>query len=164
MKPPPDWMAERVKVHFDSVMISLELPYSPSKAATAANVLAAFILGVAVIRGDTTTAFLALVVWVIGRVLLTPPHRGMLAWAKICPGRRRAEYHSLDQTSHVYRRRDVPYQRLMVTIVRRTTHYRIEIAGFPREATPVLLRTRDLREAKRCAREAGAWLELPIAA
>jgi hypothetical protein len=120
--------------------------------------------GLKVRHGDTTTAFLALVVWVIGRVLLTPPHRGMLAWAKICPGRRRAEYHSLDQTSHVYRRRDVPYQRLMVTIVRRTTHYRIEIAGFPREATPVLLRTRDLREAKRCAREAGAWLELPIAA
>ena len=164
MRPPPAWLAERVKVHFDSALFQLDLPRPPGRSLAIANFIAAFILGIAVVKANAMGAVLALVVYAIGRVIATPPHRGHLAWAKITPSRMLAEYHSLDQTSQVYQRREVPFQRLAVAVVRDGNTFRIEIRGFPHDATPVLTKTRDLREAQRFAREAGRWLHLPTAA
>ena len=92
-----------------------------------------------------------------------PPHAGLLSWAKIVPGRKLAELHALDQKNQTYRRTDISFGHLRVALVDQAGDYRIEIQGFPRAVAPVLLRTRDLEEAKRCAREAGQWFSLPLA-
>ena len=60
-----------------------------------------------------------------------------------------------------YDRLEVPFHRLSVVIVGTVSEFRVEIAGFPRTATPVLYRTSNLEMAQRCAREAGQWLQLP---
>jgi len=163
MRPPPDWLTERVKVHFDSVLITLDAPVQ-GQGMTAATFGAACCLGAAVTTGELTLAALAVVLWAISRVLAHPPHRGHLCWAKITPGRKVAEYHALDQSSHRYERKDVPFGRLAVAVTRERGLYRIEIRGFPASAQPILLRTRSYDQARRCAREAGRWLQLPCAA
>ena len=162
MTPPPGWLAEKVRIHFDAVLINLETPQVARRTVTTANALAFMALGASVTTGDFILFALALVFWGIGRVLQTPPHKGLLSWAKIIPGRRVAEYHVLDQRANRYDRFDVPFGALSISIVRSGSRHRIEIRGFPHKAVPVLHRTRDPDEAQRCAREAGRWLQLPL--
>ena len=164
MRPPPDWLSDRVKVHHDAVLFMLEHPREHAAGVTAANLAAAVALGAAMTSGEVSLAALAVVLWAIGRVLLQPPHKGRLSWAKIAPGRQVAELHALDESSHRYQKHDVPFGQLVVAVVQRGATWRIEIRGFPRESVPVLLSTRDRDEATRRAREAGKWLQLPLAA
>jgi hypothetical protein len=147
----------------DSVLVTLETPPAPALTTRVFNGLACVALGGGLALGEMMLGALALVLWAIGRVLHVPPHGRILAWGKIVPGRRVAEFHSLDQRNQTYRRTDVSFEHLRVALVDGAGDYRIEIHGFPRAAAPVLLRTRDLEEAKRCAREAGQWLSLPLA-
>jgi len=163
IRPPPSWMASKVRVHMDSVLVTLETPPPPAVMTRVFNGLACAALGGGLALGEVMLGALALVLWAIGRVLYVPPHDGILAWGKIVPGRRVAEFHMLDQRHQNYRRTDVAFEGLRVALVDRGGDYRIEIHGFPRAKAPVLLRTRDLEEARRCAREAGQWLSLPLA-
>ncbi len=163
IRPPPSWMSAKVRVHMDSVLVTLQTPPPPALATRVFTMLAVGVLGGAIALGELQLGALALVLWAIGRVLYVPPHDGVLAWGKIVPGRRVAEFHLLDQRHQNYRRTDVAFDVLRVALVDRGGDYRIEIQGFPRAVAPVLLRTRDLDEAKRCAREAGQWLSLPLA-
>jgi len=166
MRPPPSWLAPRVRVHHDAVLISLQTPRTSPVASRFFNGMACVALGGGLALGEVMLGALALVLWAIGRLVFVPPTGGVLAWAKIVPGRRLAEYHSLDQRLHRYRRYDVPFDHLRVAVIgdTDTDDYRIEIHGFPRAVAPVLLRTRDVAEARRYAREAGHWLSLPLAA
>jgi hypothetical protein len=161
MRPPPAWLADKVKVHYDAALFTLEIPRKRPFASNVASAAAFVTLGGAIFTGAPLLGALALVMWAFGRVLITPPHQGVLAWAKIIPGRRRAEYHSLDQRRHRYDRLEVPFHRLSVVIIGTVSEFRVEITGFPRAATPVLYRTASLEMAQRCAREAGQWLQLP---
>jgi hypothetical protein len=163
IRPPPSWMSPKVRVHMVSVLVTLETPPPAAVATRVFNGLACAALGGGLALAEVMLGALALVLWAIGRVLYVPPHNGILAWGKIVPGRRVAEFHMLDQRHQNYRRTDVAFEGLRVAILDRGGDYRIEIHGFPRAVAPVLLRTRDLDEAKRCAREAGQWLSLPLA-
>jgi len=163
IRPPPAWMTPRVRVHMDSVLVTLQAPPPPAVVTRVFNGLACTALGGGIAIGEMMLGALALVLWAIGRLLYVPPHSGILAWGKIVPGRRVAEFHSLDQRHQTYRRTDVAFEHLRVALVDSSGDYRIEIQGFPRTTAPVLLRTRDLEEARRCAREAGQWLSLPLA-
>lgn len=163
IRPPPAWMSSKVRVHMDAVLVMLETPPPPALATRVFNMLAIGVLGAGIASGEFMLGALAAVLWAIGRVMYVPPHGGVLAWGKIVPGRRLAELHMLDQRHQNYRRTDISFEGLRVTLVDRGGDYRIEIQGFPRTVAPVLLRTRDIDEAKRCAREAGQWLSLPLA-
>jgi hypothetical protein len=156
-------MASRVRVHVDSVLVTLQTPPSMAIVTKIFNASALVALGGALFVGEFMLGALACVLYAIGRVIYVPPHDGLLVWGKIVPGRRLAEFHSLDQRHQNYRRTDVSFEHLRVALVGGGGGYRIEIQGFPRVLPPVLLRTNDLDEAKRCAREAGAWLSLPLA-
>jgi hypothetical protein len=147
----------------DSVLVTLETPRSPARATRFLNGLACAALGGGIALGDVMLGALALVLWAIGHVLFVPPHSGLLAWGKIVPGRRLAELHMLDQRHQNYRRTEIAFEGLRVALVSGGGDYRVEIHGFPRAVAPVLVRTRDLDEAKRRAREAGQWLSLPLA-
>jgi hypothetical protein len=156
-------MATRVRVHLDSVLVTLQTPPSLAIVTKIFNATAFVSLGGALFVGEVMLGALAFVLYAIGRVMYVPPHDGMLVWGKIVPGRRLAEFHSLDQRHQNYRRTDVAFDHLRVALVSGGSDYRIEIQGFPRVLPPVLLRTHNLDEAKRCAREAGQWLSLPLA-
>lgn len=162
MRPPPDWLADRVRVHFDAVLLNVQLPRPTSSGAQLAQALALVALGMAIVTGQIMLGALAMVMWGIGRVARVPPHHGIIAWAKIVPGRKLAEYHSLNQRIARYEAVEVPFNRLFIAVVGDGTTFRIQIEGFPQAAIPVLHVTRDFGEAKRCAREAGRWLELPL--
>jgi DnaJ domain len=163
IRPPPSWMSAKVRVHMDSVLVTLATPPPAALATRVFNGFACAALGGGLALGEVMLGALALVLWAIGRLLYVPPHNGVLAWGKIVPGRRLAELHLLDQRHQNYRRTDIAFEVLRVALVDRGGDYRIEIHGFPRTVAPVLLRTRDIDEAKRCAREAGQWLSLPLA-
>jgi hypothetical protein len=163
MRPAPEWMSSKVKVHQDSVHVVLETPRPPAFATRICNLLASAAAGGAAVLWEPMLGALAFVLWAIGRVLYVPPHEGKLAWAKIVPGRRHAEFHILDQRHQNYRRTDIAFDGLCITLVPHGAEYRIELRGFPKVVAPVLLRTYDIAEAKRCAKEAGQWLSLPLA-
>jgi hypothetical protein len=163
MRPPPAWLASKVRVHMDSVMLTLQTPPPSPVATRVCNALACAALGGGLAVSSLELGALAIILWAIGRLLYVPPYGGTLAWAKIVPGRQQAEFHALDQRHQRYRRQDVPFHYLRVALVESRDDFRIEIQGFPRASPPVLLRTRDLDEAKRCAREAGRWFALPLA-
>lgn len=162
LAPPPAWLAERVRVHFDAVIFNLKVPAPTGSRGRWADAVAFVALIVSLGTRDVKWAALALVFLFIARVLSTPPHQGILAWAKIVPGRRIAEYHALDQRADRYESWSVPFSRLMIAIVADGAHWRTEIRGFPQSAAPELSRTRSLDEARRQAREAGVWLRLPL--
>ena len=162
LPPPPAWLAEAVRVHFDSVLISLDVQAPGGQHVRVLNLVGIGAFAAAVLFRNIMLGALAAVFWAIARVTATPPHRGVLVWAKVIPGRRIAEFHSLDQRQSRYERWTVPFSRLSVDIVPENGDYRIEIKGFPRNAVPVLHRTRDPAQAKRRAREAGRWLRIPL--
>jgi curved DNA-binding protein CbpA len=162
MRPPPGWLADRVRIHFDAVLLNVQLPQPPAAGIQLAQAFAFIALGMALVTGQVMLGALAVVMWGIGRVARVPPHQGVIAWAKIVPGRKVAEYHSLNQRIARYESVEVPFDRLFVAVVGAGRAYRIQIEGFPHSAVPVLHETRDFGEARRCAREAGRWLELPL--
>lgn len=162
MRPPPGWLASRVRIHFDAVLLNVQLPPPAAAGIQLTQALAFIALGMALVTGQIMLGALAIVMWGIGRVARVPPHQGVIAWAKIVPGRKLAEYHSLNQRIARYESIEVPFDRLFVSVVGAGHAYRIQIEGFPHSAVPVLHETRDYGEARRCAREAGRWLELPL--
>jgi len=164
MPPPPEWLAPAIRLQFDAVHVALHAPMRRARAA-------AFFYGCAftaaigaLLARDLRMLGLSLVLYAIGRVVKTPPHEGILSWAKLAPARRLAEYHLLDQRAARYERFTIPYQHLRVAVVQKGYDYRIEIAGFPRKSIPVLYRTASRSEATRLAREAAEYFDLPVAA
>jgi len=164
MPPPPEWLAPAIKLHFDAVHIALQAPMRRARAS-------AFLYGCAftaavgaMVRADFRLLGLALVLYAIGRVLKTPPHEGVMSWAKLAPARKLAEFHLLDQKAARYEKFSIPYASLRVAVVQHRNEFSIEIAGFPRKSIPVLFRTASRSEATRLAREASEYFHLPLAA
>ena len=164
LPPPPEWLAPAVRLHFDAVHIALQAPLRRARSS-------AFLYGCAftaaigaLMRGDLRLVALSLVLFAIGRVLKTPPHDGVLSWAKLAPARKLAEFHLLDQRAARYERFTIPYQLLQVAVVQRAYDYQIEISGFPRASIPILYRTASRSEAHRFARQASDYFQLPLAA
>jgi len=164
LRPPPDWMADHVRVHFDAALLTLQRPRTPRPGHRAVLYAAFTVLGAALVTSNLMAGALALVLFMIAGTLAAPPHDGVLRWAKIAPGRKVAEFHSLDQRVSRYDRIAVPFEALSVAVAMQGSRFLVLIRGFPHEALPVLLETSDLGLARRCAREAGAWLDLPLAA
>ena len=162
MAPPPAWLAERVRIHFDAVIFNLKIPTLPTTQGRWMDILGFSFLVISIAARDIKFAALALVCLFIARVLSTPPHEGVLAWAKVIPGRRVAEYHALDKRADRYETWTIPYSRLGVAIIGDRGRWRIKVIGFPNAEAPELASTRDLSEARRFAREAGNWLRLPL--
>ena len=162
MAPPPAWLAERVRIHFDSVIFNLKIPTLPTSSGRWMDIIGFAFLVIAIAARDIKFAALALVCLFIARVLSAPSHDGILAWAKVIPGRRVAEYHALDRRVDRYETWTVPYSRLGVAIISDRGQWRIKVIGFPNAEAPELASTRDLSEARRLAREAGTWLRLPL--
>jgi len=164
LPPPPDWLAPVLKVHVDSIRMELQPQPRAGYLANVCTVLAvAACLGALVASSGLQYFGLALVLFAISRVLRTPPHDGIMSWARITPGRREAQYHLLDQRAARYERYSIPYQLLRIRVAARGQKFRIEIAGFPRAAIPVLFETPSKAEARRLAREAGDYLSIPVA-
>ena len=162
LSPAPLWMGDRVRVNFDSVVVNLKLARpgaSQSRWADAAGFIA---LVVSITTRDIKFAALALVCLFIARVLSAPPHQGLMAWAKIVPGRKLAEYHLLDRRSSRYENWVVPFQHLTIAIIPARSQWCVQIVGFPHSVAPELGRTRTIEEARRFAREAGYWLHMPL--
>ena len=164
MPPPPDWLAPAVRIHYDSVHIALQAPDRGSR-------MSAFLYGCAfmatfgaLVAGDFRIFGLALVLFAAGRVARVPPHRGVLSWAKLIPGRRLAEFHLLNQRAASYERFTIPYEILRIIVVETPGSYQVMIEGFPRASRPVLFKGASKAEAKKHAREAGSYFELPFAA
>jgi hypothetical protein len=162
LAPAPAWLSDAVRVHFDSVLLSLDLPAPGGGGVRVCTWLGIAAFVAAVLFRNIMLGALAAVFWAIARVTAKPPHGGVLIWAKVTPGRQIAEFHSLDQRQSRYERWTVPFSRLSVDVVPEDGAYRVEIKGFPRNAVPVLHRTRDRTEAMRRAREAGRWLRIPL--
>jgi hypothetical protein len=157
---PPAWLASRVKVQLDAVHVTLETPPAYVGSTRLADGLALVALISAVVARDWKYLALAVVFVSIARVFRKPPQRGLMAWARIVPGRKQAEYHTLDQRLHRYERWSVPFQRLCVSVVQDRPGWRVELEGFPPPVLPVLCRTRDLQEARQRAREAARFLQV----
>ena len=157
---PPAWLAEKVNIHFDAVLVSLEMPVPEKRRGRIPHYLAFICLGMAIWSRSPLVASLAVVFWLYSRVAARPPHHGRLTWAKIAPGRKEAEYHALDRRASHYEQLTVPFRNLSVAVVADRAYYQVQINGFPHGAVPVLHRTSDLREANRCAREAADWLQI----
>ena len=163
LPPPPSWLEPVVKVHIDSIRMELQPQPRAGRLAGICTLLAIFAGVGSLVRSDLQLFGLALVLYAISRVMRTPPHDGIMSWARINPGAREAEYHLLDQRAARYERYSIPYQLLRIRVADRGAKHRIEIEGFPRAAIPVLYETASKAEARRLAREAGAYLNIPMA-
>ena len=164
LPPPPEWLAPAIKLHWDAAHIALQAPMQGARRAAFLNGCAVMAAAGALLRGDLRLFALSLVLFAIARIVKTPPHDGIMSWAKLAPARKLAEFHLLDQRAAKYERFTIPYQALKVAVVQHNASFQIEITGFPRAATPVLYRTGSKAEATRFAREAGTYFDLPCAA
>jgi curved DNA-binding protein CbpA len=164
LPPPPEWLEPAIKLHFDAVHIALQAPMRRARTSSFLYGCAFMAAAGALLRGDLRLFGLSLVLFAIGRVIKTPPHEGVLSWAKLAPARKLAEYHLLDQRAARYEKFTIPYSLLKVAIVERGYEYQIEIAGFPKASIPVLYRTASKSEARRYARQASDYFNLPLAA
>ncbi len=162
LAPAPLWMGERVRVNFDAVVVNLKLPPPAGRQGRWADAIGFLALVASITTRDVKFAALALIFLFIARVLSTPPHQGLLAWAKLIPGRRLAEYHMLDRRTSRYENWAVPFQHLGIAIIPTGNQWHIQIVGFPHAVAPELGRTRSIDEARRLAREAAQWLHLPL--
>ncbi len=161
MRPPPSWLADRVTVKFDSVVVSLEAPRPLDRTINILGASSFAALGAGLASGNMVWGALAATLWAIGRVLVQPPHDGNLAWARLVPGQKLAQFHSLNRKLQKYLRLDVPYAKLRISIVARRSIYSVRIEGIPRVTPPVLMQTRCPMEAVKLAAEAGRWFEVP---
>ena len=162
LAPAPLWMGERVRVNFDAVVVNLKLPPPAGRQGRWADAIGFLALVASITTRDVKFAALALIFLFIARVLSTPPHQGLLAWAKLIPGRRLAEYHMLDRRTSRYENWTVPFQLLGVAIEQYGSRWRIAVVGFPNSVNPELGVASTIEEAKHCAREASRWLQLPL--
>jgi len=163
LDPPPGWLADKVKVNLDKVTLRVNLPNASPASGLVAWGLAVACLLTAIGMKNILIGALAVVLWLYGRVVATPPHKGRLVWAEMTPGRQFALFHVYDTRAHTYAQLSVPYGNLAVAIVPDGSQYKVQITGFPQEAVPVLHRTFDRTEAEKCAREARYWLHLRAA-
>ncbi len=162
LAPAPLWMGDRVRVNFDAVVVNLKMPPPASRQGRWMDAIGFLALVVSITTRDVKFAAFALVCLFIARVLSAPPHQGLMAWAKIIPGRKLAEYHMLDRRTSRYENWSVPFQHLGVSIMAVGSLWNIQITGFPHAMAPVLGRARSLDEARRFAREAGNFLHIPL--
>lgn len=163
MQPPPDWLAPAVRLHYDSVHIQLEVARTGSRAGSMLYASAAAAAFGSLVRGDFRLFGLALVLYSAGRLVRTAPNEGVMKWVKLTPGQRIAELHMLDQRASNYERFTIPYPSLGIVIAESgPTAFQIQIDGFPRACTPILFRSNSQAEAKRLAKEASSYFEIPI--
>jgi hypothetical protein len=161
---PPEWLAPVIKLHYDAVHIALQAPIRRARTSSFLYGCAFMAAAGALVWSKLELFGLSLVIFAMGRVIKTPPHDGVLSWAKLAPARKLAEFHLLDQRAAKYERFTIPYRALTVAIVQRNHSYQIEIAGFPKASIPVLFRTGSKSEARRYAIEASEYFNLPLAA
>ncbi|MFQ5843607.1 MAG: hypothetical protein ACE5JG_01320 [Planctomycetota bacterium] len=119
-------------------------------------------LGAALLTGRLQFALLALVGYALVRVEAQPPDPERVRWAKVVPGRRRAECATFHAAAGHLVRHEVPYAGLAVAVVAGRRRYRVEIQGFPVGAVTLCSTARDPETARRCAREASRWLDIPL--
>ncbi|MGH7162070.1 MAG: J domain-containing protein [Planctomycetota bacterium] len=160
--PPPLWLSKDVRVERDAVIFPVLLE-RPSKLGRAATTIAFMAFGAAIVTTDLLFLVLALVAYAIGRLQAIPPQPWRTARAKLVPGLRLAEYTELDRRAGLVVRYEIPFASLSVALVLERSAFVVEIRGFPAGRIPLMDRTRDLEWARRCARDASAWLGLPLA-
>jgi hypothetical protein len=162
LAPAPPWIGKEVRIVRDSVLFPIPLRHR-SLMAEGAKVLAFMSAGAALVTLELAFGLLAIVCVAIMVVQGKPPSSITLAWARLTPGQRLAEFTSADDRAGLVIRHEVPFSALAVAVIERRGAYRVEIRGFPRGGLVLLEPTRDLDWAKRCARDASAWLGLPLA-
>jgi len=159
---PPPWAPKEIRVVRDSVLFPVPIR-ARSFLGEAAKMAAFMAAGAAIVTAELTFAALAVLLLAIRLVQARPPHSVTIAWAKMTPGQRLAEYTTMDSRAGLLVRHDVPFQALSVAVIERAGAFRVEIRGFPRGGLVLLEPTRDLDWARRCARDASSWLGLPLA-
>jgi len=87
LDPPPGWLADKVKVNLDKVTLRVNLPNASPASGLVAWGLAVACLLTAIGMKNILIGALAVVLWLYGRVVATPPHKGRLVWAEMTPGR-----------------------------------------------------------------------------
>jgi len=164
MPPPPDWLAPKVRLHYDSVHIQLKVARKRGRAGSMLYASAAAAAFGALVRGDFRLFGLALVLYSAGRVVRTNPYDGLMSWAKLTPGQRVAELHRLDQRASNYEKYTLPYRHLTIVVAASgPTTFQIQIGGYPMGSTPILFSTNSKAEANRLAKEAASYFQIPVA-
>jgi len=159
---PPPWLDSEVRIVHDSIIFPLVVE-RPSFVAELAALLSFLSLAAAALTSDLTFVLLAVIGYAVNRVHAREPRTVRSAWAKVVPAMRVAEYSAIDPRAGLLVRYQVPFGALTIAIIERKARYRVEIRGFPKGAVPLLKPTRDLEHARRCARDASAWLGMPLA-
>jgi len=158
----PAWLTASARIVHDGILFPI-VGETRSMVSELMAIVIVLSLGAIAFTADLTFALLALVAYSVLRVDDQEPRRWKSAWLKVVPGRRQAEYSKLDQGAGIFVRYEVPYGALQVAVTQHRNRFSVEIRGFPQGSVTLLERTRDLAFARRCAREAGTWLDLPVA-
>lgn len=158
----PRWLSADARVVHDGVLFPLVVE-RPSMIRELMIVVMALSAGAMLFTLDFTFFLLGLLAYSILRVNGQEPRRWTAAWLKVVPGRRVAQYSRLDERAGVFVRYEVPWGALQIALAQAQNAYTVEIRGFPEGSVRLLDRTHDAEFARRCAREAGEWLGLPVA-
>jgi hypothetical protein len=157
---PPAWLPGDVRVVRDSVIFPVKAPRPLlSELAVALCFLA---LLAAFLTGELTYALVALVGYVIVRVQAQPPETGRIAWAKLTPGQKLAEYTALDRRVGLLVRYEIPFAQLHVLLAPQGRGFKLELAGFPGGAVVLHAKIKGMDEARKRGRAASQWLGLPL--
>ncbi len=159
---PPPWLAERVRLHFDSVFLTLFVPQPLTIGKMVATALATVGVVLGFIYEQSVLALLVALIWSAGRATSILPHEGRTAWARLVPGRRVAEFFQVERRLKAHRRMQLPWESLVVTVAAVESAYRVLLFGLPGGHAPVFHSTRDLAEARRFAAQVAAWLQLAL--
>ncbi len=157
---PPHWLSRDVRVVRDSVIfpVKAQRPFLSELAV----VLSFLALVAAFLTGNLIYGLLALVGYFIVRVQAQPPETGRLAWAKITPGQKLAEYTALDRKVGLLVRYQIPFAQLHVRLAPQGRRFKLELAGFPGGAVVLHAKIRSIDEARKRGRAASKWLGLPL--
>ncbi len=157
---PPPWLPRDVRVVRDSVIFPVK-PRRPllSELAVAMSFLA---LIAAFLTANLIYGLLALVGYFIVRVQAQPPEAGPLAWAKVTPGQKLAEYTALDRKVGLLVRYEIPFAQLHVRLAPQGRRFKLELSGFPGGAVVLHAKIRSIDEARKRGRAASKWLGLPL--
>ena len=161
--PAPAWIPGEVRVVRDSVIFVVR-PEGRSRLGELAIVLAILATIAAFATSNLVYFLVALVGYAMARVNAQPPERRRLAWAKLIPGQRIAEYSALDRRAGILVRYAVPFTQIHVKLTPRRNHFRVELNGFPGGPLTLHHRIRDLKEAKKRGKDVSTWLGLPLVA
>jgi len=159
----PAWLEREVRIVRDSVIFPVE-PRRKQFLGELAAALSVTSLVAAIVTGDLLYAMLAILGYAIHRVHAQPPEQARIAWAKLTPGQKLAEYTALDQRAGMFTRYEVPYTQLHVGLTELRRGVRLELRGFP--GGPLILHRRIKlhEEARKFGREFGRWLGVPFVA